>query len=178
VLELGDPAGTGARAIRDTLHELEHRGYISLTRVENDSNEIRLLREDGSRLDYAFPQPVEGDAYFRIPRLIWDEGWLAKLSGRALAIYLIVLSNAGWREDGDFWISAALFEERYGLGETTRKRGFRELVDHGILIVSAQSVTRREGTRTFRRNIYRVADEFRSPPAVSVEADLPAKPRG
>jgi hypothetical protein len=169
LLGLNEPTGSGARAVRDTLHELEARGFVTLTRIGNDSNEISLLNEDGSRRSYTFPAPADGEPYFRVPRLVWDEQWISRLTGRALAIYLIVLSNSGWRDEGDFWISASLFEERYGLGETTRKRGFRELVDLGILEVTAESVTRREGTRTFRRNIYRLTNAFRSTPPTPSE---------
>lgn len=154
VLGLADPMGTGARSVRDTLGALEERHFVSLTRIPPDKTEIVLRSENGDGRPYAFPNPREGEDYFRVPRAFWSDRLVSQLSGRALAVYLVVLANADWRSEREFWISRELFHERYGLGDTTRKRGFKELVDRGILDVTERSVTSQSGSRTFRRNIY------------------------
>jgi hypothetical protein len=127
-----------------------------------EGNQIGLLRETGTGEAYTFPDPSKGEPYIRIPRTLWTDGWIAKMSGRALAVYLVVLSNSGWQASREFWISGKLFHERYGLGDTTRKKGFRELTELGVLEVVERAVARREGTRTFRRNVYVLREELRS----------------
>lgn len=163
LLQLPDPTGTGARQIRDALHDLEERAFISLTRTDGGVNEIRLLEELGRGRLYTYPDPALQQLYMRIPRALWAEGWIAAMSGRALAVYLAVLANSGWR-DVDFWMSPGLFHERYGMGETTRKKGFQDLVDLGALDVVARATTVQQGSRTFRRNVYTLRPELRSTP--------------
>lgn len=157
-----DPAGAGAHAVLDALHDLADRGFISLDTSGTNRMLITLLRETGDRHSYSFPDPADHDSYFRIPRTLWTSGMIHEMSGRALALYLIVLSHAGWGER-EFWINQTLFAERYGLGETTRKKGLRELVDLGVLDIASvsRSLPGELSGRTFRRNIYVIAPAFR-----------------
>lgn len=169
LLQLPDPPGTGARQIRDALHDLENRGFISLTLTDTGTNEIRVLNETGNGQRYTFPDPKE-ETYVRVPRALWADGWIAAMSGRALSVYLAVLSNAGWQGES-FWLSSGRFHERYGMGETTRKKGFQDLVELGVLDVTARATTAQEGSRTFRRNVYSLNPDLRS---VAPTADQPS----
>lgn len=171
LLGLEDPEGTGARAIRDALHQLEERGFIKLTETPSGVLEIRLLSEAGTREHYTIPDPGLQELYFRVPRSLWADGLITRLSGRGLALYLIVLSNAGWGER-EFWINQKLFAERYGLGETTRKKGLKELVDLGVLDVVSVSQGL-SGTRSFRRNVYSINSKYRIPAGPSSQPVSP-----
>lgn len=175
LLQLADPEGTGARQVRDTLHELRDRGFVSLTPTHTGVNEIRLLNELGTGDRYTFPSPADGERYFRIPRQLWADGWMRAMTGRALAVYLATLSNAGWKQE-PFWISSDLFHSRYGMGDTTRKKGFRELVDLGVLDIDSYSTTRQEGTRTFRRNVYTFNPDLDSPTLDTAATDSGTPP--
>jgi hypothetical protein len=166
LLQLEDPDGAGARTIRNTIQELERRGFLrTVDRGPGHAPEVFLLSEEGGAGEYQLPyiQAMDGEStsYFRVPEELWRSGVAAKLSGAALAMYLIALSAGS---DGrDFWFSPALFRERYGLGESTRKTGLAELVDHNILFVQTTSVDGTGGTgyRRFRRNVYTVGGPWR-----------------
>lgn len=158
-----DPEGAGAHAVLDALHDLHERGFIQLDTTGTNRMRITLLRETGDQHSYSFPDPAEGESYFRVPRALWTSGVISEMSGRALALYLIALSHAGWGER-EFWINQSLFAARYGLGETTRKKGLRELVELGVLEITSvsRSMPGELSGRTFRRNIYVIAKPFRS----------------
>lgn len=165
-----DPEGAGAHAILDALHDLRDRGFIHLDTSGTNRMRITLLRETGDRRSYSFPDPAADESYFRVPRTLWTSGIIREMSGRALSLYLIALSHAGWGER-EFWINQSLFAARYGLGETTRKKGLRELVDLGVLEITSvsRSLPGELSGRTFRRNIYVIAKPFRTegaPPAL------------
>lgn len=166
-----DPAGAGAHAVLDALHDLQERGFIALDTSGTNRMLITLLRETADNHPYSFPDPKKGDSYFRVPRTLWTTGMIHEMSGRALALYLITLSHAGWGER-EFWINQSLFAERYGLGETTRKKGLKELVDLGVLEIASvsRSLPGETSGRTFRRNIYVLTPAFRYEPSPTVEA--------
>lgn len=162
LLDLPDPEGTGARAIRDTLDELEERGFVRTATADAGRPEVELLLELGTRKGYRHPDPALNEPYFRVPRSLWESGLIGKLSGRALAMYLVCLSIGGW-SSREFWINGSLVASRYGLGETTRKRGLKELVDLGVLLSRTAPVElgHDAGGRTFVRNIYTINSAFR-----------------
>lgn len=189
VLGMAEPDTLGARAILDTLHELEERGFVALTGLPKGGLEIQLLRETGTGEQYTFPDPSmpagsprhfggEGkDSYFRVPRAFWDSGMVQEMSGRALAMYLIVLSYAGY-DNRDFWLNATLFDELYGLGETTRKRGMKELVDLGVLevVFVSRSAPGDSSGRRFRRNVYRLNPAFSYAPGEPEDTEPDSTP--
>ncbi|PCC17184.1 hypothetical protein CIK62_10660 [Brevibacterium aurantiacum] len=60
------------------------------------------------------------------------------------------------------WFSPPQFKEKFGLGESTRKTGLRELVERGVLVMEKMPVDSGggSGNRTFMRNVYFVEDVF------------------
>jgi len=172
ILQLDDPEKAGARAVRNTLLELERRGFIRTEdRGPGKMPEIILRDETLRNVDYKLPylQAVEegeaGDtSYFRVPESFWATGLCAKLSGAGLAMYLIAISRAGWGDDPSFWISPSRFSEEYGLGDSTRKKGLKELIEHGVVTKELRSIDRsgKEGHRRFQRSVYTVVANFRS----------------
>lgn len=173
LIDLEDPEKGGARAIRSTLLELERRGFVRTEeRGPGKVPEMILLDETLSMRDYKLPylqameEGSEGTtSYFRVPESLWSTGLLAKLSGAGLAMYLIAMSRGGWGNQPSFWISPSLFAEQYGLGDSTRKKGLKELVDFGVVTHELRSIDRsgQSGYRKFQRSVYTVVESFRVP---------------
>lgn len=171
LLGLPEPDGNGSRTIRSTFRELEKRGFV---RVEKTSDEgvaqIFPLEESGSEEPYepagavALREPERDErGYFRVPDAFWTSGLCAQLSGAALSMYLICLS-VGWREEQPFWFSGKAFKDRFGLSDSTRKKGLRELVELGVLSEDERSIDSEGGSmgRRFKRKIYLLSGDHRA----------------
>lgn len=182
LLKLEDPDRAGSRAIRSTLLEIERRGFIRTEdRGPGKVPEIILRDESLRGVDYKLPylqaieEGTEGiTSYFRVPETFWSTGLCANLSGAGLSMYLIAMSRAGWGNNPSFWLSPSRFNEEYGLGDSTRKKGLKELVDHGVVTHELQSIDRsgETGHRRFLRSVYTVASGYRA-----VGATEPPPPR-
>jgi hypothetical protein len=172
LLQIEDPDKAGSRTIRSTLLEIERRGFIRTEeRGPGKVPEIILMDESLRGVDYKLPylQAMEegqaGDtSYFRVPETFWSTGLCAKLSGAGLAMYLIAMSRAGWGNQPSFWLAPAQFRDQYGLGDSTRKKGLRELVDLGVLTHELRSIDRdgHAGYRRFQRSVYTVVASYRT----------------
>jgi hypothetical protein len=171
LLQLEEPDKAGARAVRSTLLELERRGFVRTeARGPGKVPEIILMDESLRGIDYKLPYlqaMEEGDAgdtsYFRVPESFWSTGLCTKLSGAGLAMYLIAMSRAGWGNQPSFWLSPTQFRAQYGLGDSTRKKGLRELVDLEVITHELRSIDRdgHAGYRRFQRSVYTVAAAYR-----------------
>lgn len=180
LLQLDDPEGSGARAVRSTLLEIERRGFIRTEeRGPGKVPEIILRDESLHGVDYKLPYlqaMEEGSAgetsYFRVPESFWARGLCANLSGAGLAMYLIAMSRAGWGDQPSFWLSPARLIEEYGLGDSTRKKGLKELVDLGVVTHELQSIDRSGsgGFRKFQRSVYTVVADYRTTSATTTPA--------
>lgn len=162
-----DPQGSGARAVRDALHDLADRGFIQLQstgpRLEITlCNESRPEAEDGSPNLYLPPYGLE--QYIPVPRTFWTRNLARDLSGAGIAMYLCALALTT-SDDPEFFISGSFFDERYGISRSSRKRGLAELADHRVLTYRVEESTDLLTHRKVRRNIYRVAKRFRQPEA-------------
>ena len=171
LLQLEEPDTAGARAIRSTLLELERRGFIRTEgRGPGKAPEIILRDESLRGIDYKLPylqameEGSEGDtSYFRVPESFWSTGLCSKLSGAGLSMYLIAMSRSGWGDQPSFWLAPTQFREQYGLGDSTRKKGLRELVDLGVVTHEVRSIDRdgHAGYRRFQRSVYTVVASYR-----------------
>jgi hypothetical protein len=137
LLDLPDPEHAGSRTVRSTWSELAARNLVSITKSEVAGNAptVRLLREDGSGQAYTIPVGRDGDTYRRVP----EEAWRSllpngELTGAGLVMYLVAIRTAGQagRLDG-LTFPRAYFKTEYGLGESTRRSGLRNLTDLGVL---------------------------------------------
>lgn len=182
LLGLSDPDRAGGRAIRATWKELEQRGFVTISPAAkgDEPPTITPLREDGSRRPYKRPQGLEGDTYRRIPELAWrslfpDE----ELTGPGLAMYLVALRTAGKAQTTSRLVFPAdYFREEYGLGESTRKAGLRNLSYLGVLDARQDSTDPYgdPSRRRRRRNTYDLLEAYASPPPISrEETERPAQ---
>lgn len=73
--------------------------------------------------------------YVRLPLRLWEQGWIARLSGSALGLLVILLDMQGGRARRS-WISPTKARERYDLSPDTWTKGVRELTTLGLVSVS------------------------------------------
>lgn len=162
-----DPRGDGARAVRDALHELADRDFIEI-RSYGARTTITLRNETAPLDENGVPAPYElpygKDTYLKVPKAFWSGGLAGDLSGAGVAMYLCALALTR-SDDPEFFISAGHFEDRYGISRSSRKRGLAELVERGVLTVTIEESIDESTFRKVRRNIYRVAKNYRHPPA-------------
>lgn len=167
LIGLDDPDNAGARSVSSSLIELEKRGFIELDHsIAGDPPTIILLNENLNGHAYTLPGVSKNgprEPYFRVPEYLWTSGSIRTLSGPALAMYLVVLSVYRHDiEDYRAWFSPSTFKAKFGLGDSTRKAGLRELVEEGILHDYSESIdfAGETGTRTFRRKTYRLHSKY------------------
>lgn len=168
LIGLEDAGGAGARSVRDSFQELAKRGFISIDSGVVTQPIIQLLREDGSGRPYSKAVAARAgqtvpEPYFRIPAALWEKGIIGRLSGPGLAMYVVVMRVLRTdHENNKVWFSPSTFKDRFSLGDSTRKTGLRELVEHGVLIEAWESIDSTGGTgyRTRKRKTYTIEDAY------------------
>ncbi|MFE4230131.1 hypothetical protein ACFRJ8_19835 [Arthrobacter sp. NPDC056886] len=168
LIGLDDPGTAGARTVSSSLTELEKRGFITLDHsVAGSPPTVQLLSENANGAGYTLPGAAAKkghvDPYFRVPEYLWTGGAIGTLSGPGLAMYLVVLSvHRNDIEDHRIWFAPATFKSRFGLGDSTKKTGLRELVDAGILTDYIEPLDQagETGNRTYSRKTYRLDSKY------------------
>lgn len=128
LLDLSDPSRRGTRRVRDGLVHLRKLSLIDTERQGPAPSLIRLRREDGSGDLYQRPRGDDPtDYYFHVPVEFWTNGWLAALSGPAIAALLIAMSAQSFHAaDEPIWLTGHRFAA-YDLSADTWQAGLREL---------------------------------------------------
>ena len=148
-LGLPDPNGEGARRVNQTQRWLAKHRYI-----DRDASHrpplIAILKCDGSGSPW---EGREGTRWITIPIELWANGWIRSLSGRALALYIVLRELTGGRTAGTSVPRGRRAE--YGFSYETWKRGCDELEESGLLRVGSSTVSDDEdwGLRV-QRNVY------------------------
>lgn len=186
LLGLPDHESNGARRISDALNWLDRHHFVTLNRQPGQVSKVTLLREDGSGSPYEIPGKVGASAsritgvpfptrknrkreyfYVKIRSEFWTNGWIAFLSGRAIAMLLALLNelHRNKRRPTEVWFTPADALERFGLSEESRSAGLQELKDAGLLTIRRASVSKPLEFRRMR-NVYKVdLDILESEPA-------------
>jgi hypothetical protein len=170
LLGLQDPEGAGSRVVRSTWTELERRRFVRVQpgAYQGDVPTIWPLRDDGSGQPYSTPTGLDGDTYRRIPESFWasllPEG---ELTGAGLVMYLAALRTAGTRGSAEnLTFSRRYVTETFGLGDSTRKAGLRNLTE--LLVLEAETRVADDAGDSLRRRrlrtVYELLDPYRSPP--------------
>ncbi len=167
LLDLPDPETNGQRRIRDAVQWLEAKEFVRTDKQPGKPMALQLLLEDGSGKAYFDPAEhahtkkagkqamTASDLYISLPNSFWTDGWLVTLSGRALAM-LLVLAEVTFSEREWDWVSPARARQRYGLSEDTWSRGIAELKERGIIEIRKRPVGEDEFDFHRVRNIYKV----------------------
>ncbi len=176
LLGLPDPDRSGGRVVRSTWRELQARRLVALTPGDHEGAvpTVRLLREDGSGRPYTIPDGSPGETYRRIPEFAWRRLFAEpELTGPGLAMYLVALRTAYRAQRLDeLTFPSAYFLTEYGLGDSTRKSGLRNLSDLGVL----DPHRRRMGDfgdssrRARMRNVYNLLEDY-----APVQQERPAR---
>jgi len=117
MLALNDPEGQGARRVNQAQRWLRDAGFIQ--RIENGTHppHITLL-----------PLPDRGEwggRWITLPIELWSNGWIQVMSGRALALYVVLRELTGGRPDGA--TADGRRKRQYGLSDETWARGTADL---------------------------------------------------
>lgn len=161
LLGLPDPQVAGADRIRSAMRGLEERGLLAISSAETPGYPSTVrLKNEVTKGPYGIPTG-KGDPYLRVPEAFWTRGLVSELSGPGVAMYLVVLAVHG-PETESVWFRAESFRSRFGLAESTRKAGLKDLVDNSVLEVSSEPIGS-SGGRTWRRNVYALAPQYRRP---------------
>lgn len=171
LLGRGEDGEDGPRAIRDCLHELADRGLVELS-ARGSRVEIALNNETSGQGSEPrkYTPPYAGEPYISVPRAFWSSGVAGELSGAGVSMYLAALALS--RSDfPHFFITGELFDDRYGISRSSRKRGLAELVKLGVLEVKVTESIDLTTFRKVRRNVYTITDAFTQPAAKSTPGD-------
>lgn len=171
LLDLDSPETNGARRVVDAISWLGEHDYLRLERRQGRPTRIYLLSEDGSGDPYLPPGKVleqlkadnvdsrdetfKRHLYLQLPNTFWTRGWLAGLSGAAIAMLLALMAEQRDKDSKtELWFSPSQAKRRFGLSEDTRNAGLRELQKAGLIMVRRRSVNRDAFDFTRVRNTY------------------------
>jgi hypothetical protein len=135
-LGLDDPEHNGARRIGDAIDWLAKHKFLISERRQGTPGSVRLLSQDLAGTTYKRPTPVH--RYVLLPLGLWDEGWIVRLSGTALAIMIVLLDLQGGRAQPQ-WISPPQARRRYDLSPDTWTKGLKELKALDLVTVSRRT---------------------------------------
>jgi len=166
-LGLDDPERNGARRVNDAIDWLAKNKFLVSDRRRGTPGSVRLLSQAGTGDPYT--RPTVSGRYVKVPLGLWDQGWIARLSGAALAL-LIVLIDVQAGRPAPQWISPAQARRLYDLSPDTWTKGVRELEAFDLVSVLKRP---QGGTFDYRRmrNAYSVRDEL-----LQVQETTPARP--
>src|SRR3954465_11733533 len=116
LIGLPDPGGNGARRISATFRALEELNLLQRSHQGGRETIYRLLDERGTGSSYAIPgaritalraagEAWESHRYIKIPFGLWTNGWITQLSGSAVAMLLVLLTQAGGNYERELWFS-------------------------------------------------------------------------
>jgi hypothetical protein len=150
-LGLDDPERNGARRVNDAIDWLAKHNFLESHRRRGTPGSVRLLSQAGTGGLYTRPT-VKG-RYVTVPLGLWDQGWIARLSGAALALLIVLIDvQAGRPAPG--WVSPER-ARLYDLSPDTWTKGVRELEAFDLVSVAKQP---QGDTFDYRRmrNVYSV----------------------
>lgn len=149
ILNLRDPDGAGARRVNKAFSDLEAAGLVRRDREPGHVPSTTVLDPGGSGDEWNDRQLPVG--YITLPPDLWRRGWVVALSGRALALLIILRENTGGRSKNGAWVPGTRHRQ-YGLSEDTWTAATKELSEAGLLDVDEKVFAYQGEPR--RRNVY------------------------
>jgi hypothetical protein len=150
MLDFPQPDGAGARRVTAALRRLEASKLIERELRPGLTPKVFVLEPTGTGArwdDSKLKNP-----YITLPVGLWRKGWFIALSGRALALLIILRELTGGRSKGGW--ADGVRKAQYGFSEDTWTRATKELVDRGLLEVEVHTYSSSGEPR--RRNLYRL----------------------
>lgn len=168
LIGVDDPDTRGARRVRHATAWLEDHEFVKRLDTPGRVTTLQPLREDGSGRAFtpagvviSAEESARGsfstkDTYFQIPASLWTNRWIAGLSGRSLAVLLMLISEQRGSEEKQVWISPRLIRERFNMSENFRREGIRELEDLRLVQTHRESFQGSALHERRYRNVYEV----------------------
>ncbi|GII59402.1 hypothetical protein Pth03_77910 [Planotetraspora thailandica] len=168
LLDLDQPATTGARRINEAQAWLERHYFIAVKANPGHANVVTVLNETGDDSAYIAPGAAakahratpEGlrHLYAQLSATLWTNGYIQLMTGAGLAMYLILLDQYRAAELTEplhhVWISPKAFAARYDLSPDTRTKGINDLRDLGLLTFSRKPINPDDFDIERLRNVY------------------------
>ncbi|WP_435060287.1 hypothetical protein [Streptomyces sp. bgisy060] len=146
----------GVRRVQESLRWLDDEAFVELRHRPGAASAIHLLSDSGDGRAYEPPgivykrltgkraKPQEralrnDHLYVQLPATLWTNGWIMKLSGAAIAMYLVLLHEQRG-EKKQVWISPRIGRELYDISDETRRKGLRELAKQALIRVSRRAL--------------------------------------
>ena len=149
MLNLRDADGAGARRVNKAIGDLVAAKLIRRDLRPGHVPNLTILDPGGSGQEWNTEQ-LSGGTYITLSPNLWRRGWLVALSGRALALLIILRENTGGRSKGA-WVPG-IRHRQYGLSEDTWTKATKELREAGLLDVEEKVHSFQGEPR--RRNLY------------------------
>ena len=155
------PGSTGPRQINAALKWIEAKQLLRRDREVGKPSEVTLLMPDGSGEEW--PAPAER-RWVTIPIEMWQKGWILRLNGRSLAVYVALRELTGGNGT-DGGVMDGHRKTQYGLSDDTWTRATEELQNLGLLPVTSE-IYGDDYWEKRRRNRYRLTNlaDLGSPP--------------
>lgn len=150
MLGFRDPDGAGVRRVNSAFKSLEELKLVRRDRKAGHVPNTTVLNPDGSGEEWDDTKLVAGH-YVSLPIDFWRRGWIVALSGRGIALFLILREATGGRKTAGAWIPGTR-KRQYVLSEDFWADATMELVEAGLLDVDAKTFSYQGEPR--RRNQY------------------------
>lgn len=149
-----------SEAVDRALRDLEGRGYLQISSGgAGQKRVIVLLREDLTGAAYSVP-PGGADSYIRVSEHLWRSGSLSELNAPGIAMLLVALELTKFPQQA-LILTESFVKERYGLSNSTRRRGLEELVSLGVLdCTQRKERAGGEGGAVRSMNIYTLHESY------------------
>lgn len=166
MLGFSAPEGAGARRVTAAIRRLETAKLIK--RVNRPGLTPNLVVLDPTGTGKSWDDSKLGSPYITLPVSLWRKGWFIALSGRALALLVVLRELTGGRSKGAW--ADGIRKRQYGFSEDTWTRATKELVDRGLLEVEVRTYSSNGEPR--RRNVYKLTlDNMEDYPPFEVPGD-------
>lgn len=169
LLGLPQYSTNGKRRVYEALSWLATHRFIEKQERPGRPSTVTVLHESGLGDPYTKPssRPVKGSAptYRRLQPSWWTNAWLAALSGRALAFWLVLMdeSNNGSKTDA-VWLSESLTSKKYAISPYLRQHAMRELKHYGLITTRREFTREAFGMKSSRTKISIHLDELEQSP--------------
>ncbi|MGJ9403553.1 hypothetical protein [Arthrobacter sp. KK5.5] len=146
------PIDTGPRQVAAALRWLERNRLLVRDQEPGKAPSFRLLSPDGTGEEWAKGYERR---YMTLPIELWSDGWILRLNGRSLAVYVALRELTGGKPIGE--VMDGHRKRQYGMSDDTWTRATRELMELGLLIASEEIYGDDTWIRR-RRKRYRLVD--------------------
>lgn len=149
MLSLSEPENAGARRVNKAFNDLVAAGLVRRDRQPGYVPNSTVLDPAGSGKEWDDRKLAK--PYITLPPDLWRRGWFIALSGRALALLIILRELTSGRPRDTAWVDG-IRKRQYGLSDDTWTKGTKELREAGVLHIREEVYPSYGEPR--RRNVY------------------------